>query len=787
MASPSGPETDSSSGSSASQVGASGPSAAAAATQSPEPTRYGVFELDPDLLYDYMALLDHVLVLPEISAVLEDQNLTRAWMRNACVAAAGRVLQQAVPEYEQYRKALDLRQEKTRDLADRVLRVAALVFAVSGVVAVVVGVVGQLASWSAGFTVWWAGLGCLIIGGLAIAFVVARREGRFSEPDFAMMSDPTAMTVTSARERLLGVVGEDHLLAFIRTLLNEARDDRLGPEFGVTASPGLSEVYKSDYHVVTRVGAEMEELTHRLSGGSVGIAGSRGSGKSTLIRRYCESRADQPGGNLCCMVSAPVDYAARDFVLHLFATFCRAVARYVDDQPTSHLTLLRSPYELIRVSPSAVVATVRKYLWLGVGAALLAMQHFPFLRLKIDGHAIIPGPAVDYVAVAILALWAWYALGPARWGFLIKTPSTRITSEKGLSAEAGRNLARVRYLQTRTSGWSGSLSLPGGPSGQRSGGSSWAEQPSSYPEIVEQFRGFAGRAAEYVAGQGHRVFLGVDELDKIGTAEQAERFLNEIKGIFGVPHVYFLVSVSDEALTSFERRGLPLRDVFDSSFDEIIRVEPFSYEDSRRLLYRRVVGLTEPYIALCHCLSGGLARDLIRSARLVVRIGQNLPDGQPVRLAEVCTRLVREESQRKARAVAKIVSARGQAGSAQNLLAALHTMINDLDSTEPSIELITLVGEAEPGMSPDAAALRLDLAGYLYFCLTLVEVFGERLDEQQIRWATSDTDHPGHLDRLARARAMFAEDTQFAWRLIDDVRTAWTLPTCDPPKPRPAE
>jgi hypothetical protein len=331
------------------------------------------------------------------------------------------------------------------------------------------------------------------------------------------------------------------------------------------------------------------------------------------------------------------------------------------------------------------------------------------------------------------------------------------------------------------------MTLPGGPSGQRSGGSSWAEQPLSYPEIVEQFRGFAGRAAEYVAGQGHRVFLGVDELDKIGTAEQAERFLNEIKGIFGVPHVYFLVSVSDEALTSFERRGLPLRDVFDSSFDEIIRVEPFHYQDSRRLLYRRVVGLTEPYIALCHCLSGGLARDLIRSARLVVRIGQSLPDGQPVRLADVCTRLVRQESQRKARAVAKILATRGQAGPTQDLLAALHTMINDMNSTEPSIGLITLVGEAEPGMSSEAAALRLDLAGYLYFCLTLVEVFDERLDERRIRWATSDADHPGHLDRLARARAMFAEDTRFAWRLIDDVRTAWTLPTCDPPQPLPLE
>src|SRR5439155_21212139 len=141
------------------------------------------------------------------------------------------------------------------------------------------------------------------------------------------------------------------------------------------------------------------------------------------------------------------------------------------------------------------------------------------------------------------------------------------------------------------------------------------------------------------------------------------------------PHVYFLVSVSDEALTSFERRGLPLRDVFDSSFDEIIRVEPLRYEDSRRLLYRRVVGLTEPYIALCHCLSGGLARDLIRAARQVVRAAAALtatgpsppppdqveastaylllrdePASRPL-LPAISTAIVRHESRRKVRAV----------------------------------------------------------------------------------------------------------------------------------------
>ena len=84
--------------------------------------------------------------------------------------------------------------------------------------------------------------------------------------------------------------------------------------------------------------------------------------------------------------------------------------------------------------------------------------------------------------------------------------------------------------------------------GQRSRSVARAEQPLSYPEIVDDFRRFAQVVAEEAQRRGDRVFIGVDELDKIGTPDQAERFLNEIKGILGIPHVYFMVSVSDDDL-----------------------------------------------------------------------------------------------------------------------------------------------------------------------------------------------------------------------------------------------
>jgi hypothetical protein len=104
-------------------------------------------------------------------------------------------------------------------------------------------------------------------------------------------------------------------------------------------------------------------------------------------------------------------------------------------------------------------------------------------------------------------------------------------------------------------------------------------------------------------------------LDKIATAEGVHQFVNEVKAIFGIRGVFFLVSVSDSAMSSFARRGLPVRDAFDSAFDEIVRIGYMDHEQAKGVLSRRVIGLSEPVVAFCECLSGGLPRDLIRVCR----------------------------------------------------------------------------------------------------------------------------------------------------------------------------
>jgi hypothetical protein len=116
------------------------------------------------------------------------------------------------------------------------------------------------------------------------------------------------------------------------------------------------------------------------------------------------------------------------------------------------------------------------------------------------------------------------------------------------------------------------------------------------------------------------VIIGIDELDKLKNAQQAEAFLNGVKSVFGIARCFYLISVSEHALASFDRRGIGFRDAFDSALDDIVLVDFLTLDQSRTLLNRRILRLPDPYLQLCHMLSGGLPRDLIRQARALLEI-----------------------------------------------------------------------------------------------------------------------------------------------------------------------
>lgn len=192
-------------------------------------------------------------------------------------------------------------------------------------------------------------------------------------------------------------------------------------------------------------------------------------------------------------------------------------------------------------------------------------------------------------------------------------------------SRAANELRNIHFQRSFTTGWSGTLKIPLGVDAAMTGAVALAERPESLPELVERFRNFV---AEVAREYDNVVLIGIDELDKLKNAQQAEAFLNGVKSVFCIPHCFFMISVSEHALASFERRGLGFRDAFDSALDDIVRVDFLTLDQSRALLNRRILRLPDSFLQICHMLSGGLPRDLIRHARALLKYAGSRPHGR---------------------------------------------------------------------------------------------------------------------------------------------------------------
>ncbi|PPK69398.1 hypothetical protein V5P93_006960 [Actinokineospora auranticolor] len=580
--------------------------------------------------------------------------------------------------------------------------------------------------------------------------------------------------VLTAPEPLIDTEVATDLDTRVTQLLRRRLNDRLQPArrtllaLPSDAAPGLRDDRASSLTVTGAV-VRFQEAARRLRDGAIGLAGPRGVGKTTLIENFA-GQGSPSHPPLKVSVSAPVQYDAREFVLHLFARVCQeAINR---EPPADRLrraywpgkrhALARDGVLTLVLAGLTYLATVPLAGWPGVLTAGL------YTRVRSFDWAVVPAAALATVtAIALLALVvesttaALRGLAAAvRW--LLGYPRARA----GFTALARAQLVQIRYLQTHTTGWSGKLAI-GGSDASITRSRQLAEKPLTYPEITDAFHRFT---AQYGWSEpGNRVLITIDELDKIASAEAAERFLNEIKGLFSAPNTQFVVSVSDDALAAFERRGLGVRDAFDSAFQEIVRVDPLSPADTVRLLDSWVVGLPEPFARLAHCLGGGLPREVRRVTRAMVELAAGRTD--PPTLDQVCRELVAEDLDRQAHAVQTTMSRFAPTAGTTEFLRKVRAL-----RAEPEQLLEVVRGELPSSMdTDDLGRLRWQTALRLYHYATLMEVFTAEQDTR----ARAEEALVAAFDPLASAKQALAAHPGLAAVQIDEVRASWGLTTLD--------
>jgi hypothetical protein len=202
----------------------------------------------------------------------------------------------------------------------------------------------------------------------------------------------------------------------------------------------------------------------------------------------------------------------------------------------------------------------------------------------------------------------------------------------------------------KTITWGNKLNFPAvrGVSLSINRGGTASYTPWTLPELVRYTRGFMREISRTFGSSSHPVLVGIDEIDRIGSLEHAERFIGEIKSIFDVERCFFLVPVAEDVGSIFAQRATVGRSILENAFDDIIVVEPLDFWETRDLLLKRVPGFTDSFVYLVHALSGGLPRELLRITRRLVDVNQELRrDGRQAglhpRLENLAFALVNEE------------------------------------------------------------------------------------------------------------------------------------------------
>jgi KAP family P-loop domain len=351
------------------------------------------------------------------------------------------------------------------------------------------------------------------------------------------------------------------------------------------------------------------------NGGCFGVAGPRGAGKTWLLHRSCEWANDT--GGVGVYFPAPSAYDPTSFIVAITDAFCSTLERNL--RPTGGMRELYSTLRrrLLRYCLPLILLGIALYLY-HAGAS-----HRPFDTLFTIRYF---GRDLAFILFAIAALVAYYAI----LSTLISRRNAR-NVELRLRSTASEKRQGLRYALNRTENNEFGLNAgKGGITGsaKKARGRSYIERPITLASLVYDFRDIAQLASRLL---NRPVVVAVDELDKISSLEEMRSLLRDVKGVFDIPGVSFLVSISDEALRCVQAGPITGRDEFSSAFYDIAIVEPLSAEEAELFVKDRTDGLTSPACATALLvLTCGNPREIVR---LVGQISRNIFERDDARSA----------------------------------------------------------------------------------------------------------------------------------------------------------
>lgn len=791
-------------------------------------------------------LIEEALQKEEVKSGTEQANLTGNYLVSQIEEHEPKVLEAAATEIEVFQRLKTEEDEAGRRLEEleRQHKTSKLVHAgiqLPVIVLFLLGIVGVLTV----FPVHEDIAGAITTASLVIsvaysAFFFLRLKAKHQAAVSALRKelglDKYPATIATAAQAASEAVVNKGIVPELRAVINSFLAPSYETELNSTFAPGLAEISNPEYEVITDSKEAFLHLVDSMPGGSIGVAGPRGSGKTTLLWSLCESSTNTLEGQpvLPILVSAPVKYEPREFVLHIFSTICQRVLELKnaglqesreDLNDELRMPAAKDPADILFALFHRLVGVREAGTSLLIGIVLIGLSIFfyidagassraallpEFLENYLVGalgikpaHLAYPGFLLSVLGLIGLLSW-WRRRRSSRYWlekqFLVEI--RKLESQEPLVKKAKEWIRNIKFQQSYSYGWAGSLRLPiaaFAAQASTNAAVSLAQKQWSLPEIVNDYREFIT-----LASTEYRVIIGIDELDKIESDEAAQRFLNEVKALFGLPNCFYLISVSESAMSNFERRGLPFRDAFDSSFDAVVYVDYLTLSKSQELLRRRVIDLPVPFLDFCHCMAGGLPRDLIRTCRAL--FGQCRTTTGETSLQVLGSSLIRAELNSKLRAVsvaAKNITVGPEANQLFEVIYELKSnetlwskplyllercrelltyadQEQDVPSQEGSETEVAELSQSVDGQRPlnetahtweQLSSLSTEFGVYLYYSVTLLQFFGENYSPERLKEAEST----GALDQLTTARQFLSTNPRIARSIVTEFRRFYNI------------
>jgi NACHT domain len=569
------------------------------------------------------------------------------------------------------------------------------------------------------------------------------------------------------------------VLERVRVRLNEiVRRSAFETSLRAREAPGLGAATDPSRIILTRTMDDLARLIDRIPSASVGISGIRGIGKSTLIRWLCADRdASRRLPVLGIYVTAPVEYDPREFLVHLYMRLCKAVL--ADDRFPGRKARQHRSYRRVLLFSALVIAGTGLFIHHAVAAIWAHDQGDLWTPVAI---ALLTG-ALSVLVSGIRGMWH------------------RRSGTGTAKAVAGAQYKQLQYQVVETTGKTGSLSGPFGLSFSGSRSRQVTQNQMTLPELVDSYRAFAaltvGALQEFARGEGPlaiaqvRLVVGIDEIDRIEDAGTAEKFLNDIKAVFGIPNCVYIAALSADALATFERRVVSTRTAFDTTFDTVIRIGPVELATARQVLERRAIGLPYPFIALCYVLSGGVPRELMRIARDIFDIRNDVRFGSSDEGAVPCSviapRVIIREMESLRQGLMPLATQLNVPGATEliGLLDDPHWPSGEMQ--DDLAKMTKVIGQRarfqdETGKIAAAAKICDGLAAATYFFLSVDELFRTQLDriiadlKQYDANPGQDANQTSPIHLLARARTAIGVNPGLAVARVQVARKDCSLP-----------